>query len=79
MALLRRNEASEPPIVGYTGQTVCRWSLDWRTNFGAEKDRCFAERHSIATAQKAAKLSSTSYVPFDTGTIEKQRESSQQV
>ena len=42
-------------------------SLDWQTNFGAEKTAAL-QKAQFATAQKAAALIDQ-YVPFDTGTL----------
>ena len=42
-------------------------SLDWRTNFGAEKTAAL-QKAQFATAQKAATLIDP-YVPFDTGIL----------
>lgn len=42
-------------------------SLDWRTNFGAEKTAAL-QKAQFATAQKAAALIDP-YVPFDTGIL----------
>lgn len=42
-------------------------SLDWRTNFGAEKTAAL-QKAQFATAQKAAALIDQ-YVPFDTGIL----------
>lgn len=42
-------------------------SLDWRTNFGAEKTAAL-QKAQFATAQKAADLIDP-YVPFDTGIL----------